>query len=56
MAKVTKFDNIDDNGYIYFGTYTFLIIAWFRLNDVIACLVDVVKKLNSNRPVKRNTG
>ena len=56
IAKVTNVDNMLERGYIYFGTYTFLIIAEFRLKEVIACFVDVLKKSYSNLPVKRKTG
>jgi hypothetical protein len=56
IEKVTKLERIELRGYIYLGTYTFFMIAAFRLNDVIAAFVDELKKSNNSLPVKRNTG
>lgn len=53
IANVTKFEKIDESGYIYLGTYTFLIMLAFRLNEVIACFVDEVKKLNKKSACKK---
>jgi hypothetical protein len=56
IENVTKFERIELNGYIYFGTYTFLIIVAFLLKEVIAAFVDELKKSNNNLPVNKNTG
>ncbi len=44
IKKITKLDKIPDKGYIYFGTYTFLIIALFARIDFIALFVEEEKK------------
>jgi hypothetical protein len=41
---------------MYFGTYTFLIIALFVLMDFIAAFVEFAKKVYNNLPVRIYTG
>ena len=53
IAKVTKLESTPEIGYIYFGTYTFLMIGALLLNEVSAFLVEDVKKSKRSLPVNR---
>ena len=43
IRNVTKFERTQERGYMYFGTYTFLIMDAFDLMERIAFFVDEVK-------------
>ena len=52
IKNITKLDKIVAKGYIYLGTYTFLIMLEFVRIDLAAAFVPPLKNENNNRPDK----
>ena len=55
IKRLTPDDSVLDIGYIYFGTYTFVINETLDIIDVNVILTASLKKLNITTPISKYT-